>query len=57
MGTRLLFLDVRFTTGLIQKRICGQTLTEREKKKIVRTLIDLACVVPIVILMILPVSA
>lgn len=57
MGTSLLFFDVGVTSRLILKHICGSTLTKREKKKIVRTLIDLACVVPITIVMLLPVRA
>ena len=55
MGTKLLFIDVKVTIGFIQKLIIGQTLTKREKKKISRTLIDIVCVIPIAILMLIPV--
>lgn len=55
MGTKMLFIDVMFTIQFIRKQIFGQTLTKREKKKIARTLIDIVCVIPIAILMLLPV--
>ncbi|XP_020264024.1 uncharacterized protein LOC109839962 isoform X2 [Asparagus officinalis] len=57
MGSKMLFVDVMFTVQFIRKQIFGQTLTKREKKKIARTLIDIVCVIPIAILMLLPVTA
>jgi len=55
LGTKLLFIDVKVTIGFIQKLIIGQILTKSEKKKIARTLIDIVCVIPIAILMLIPV--
>lgn len=56
MGTKLLFLDIMVTGRNIQKRIFGQSLTKREKKQIARTVMDIICVIPIAILMIVPVT-
>ncbi|XP_073116129.1 uncharacterized protein [Elaeis guineensis] len=57
MGTRLLFLDLLVSVGLIQKQIFGCKLTERERKKITVTLTDIACAIPVAILALLPVTA
>ncbi|KAL6006131.1 hypothetical protein ACLOJK_040177 [Asimina triloba] len=56
-GTQLLVIDVLTTFSLLKKKICGCTLTKRESKKLRRTLADIASVIPITILMLLPVSA
>ncbi|KAK1416857.1 hypothetical protein QVD17_25974 [Tagetes erecta] len=57
MGTRLLFIDVRDAFGLLVKQLSGIKITNRERGKINRTLNDLATLVPITILMLIPVSA
>ncbi|KAF8044220.1 hypothetical protein BT93_A2259 [Corymbia citriodora subsp. variegata] len=56
-GTQLLAIDVASATGLLQRVIIGDELTEKEKKVLKRTLSDLASVVPIGVLMLLPVTA
>ncbi|RVX11912.1 hypothetical protein CK203_009681 [Vitis vinifera] len=55
-GTQLLAIDVAAATGLIRRVLIGDELTEKEKKALQRTLTDLASVVPIGVLMLLPVS-
>ncbi|KAL8235319.1 hypothetical protein R6Q59_021419 [Mikania micrantha] len=57
MGTRLLFIDVRDAFGLLVKQLSGNKITNRERGKINRTLNDIATLVPITILMLIPVSA
>lgn len=57
MGTRLLFIDVKDAFGLLVKQLRGNKITNRERGKIDRTLNDLANLVPITILMLIPVSA
>lgn len=57
MGTELLFTDVSDALGLLIKQLKGRRLTKREKKKMKRTLGDIATLVPITILMLIPVSA
>ncbi|KAL7600898.1 uncharacterized protein LOC111910290 [Lactuca sativa] len=57
MGSRLLFIDVRDTFTLMMKQLYGKKITNRERGKIKRTLNDLATLVPITILMLIPVSA
>ncbi|KAI4381910.1 hypothetical protein MLD38_007930 [Melastoma candidum] len=57
MGTQLLVTDIQVSVDLLSKQFCGQRLTRRERKKIRRTLLDLAYMVPVTILMLLPVSA
>ncbi|CAI9114179.1 OLC1v1014838C1 [Oldenlandia corymbosa var. corymbosa] len=57
MGTQLLFVDMIEVVELLKKQIRGCKMTKREKKKIKRTLADFATLVPILILMLLPVSA
>lgn len=56
MGTRLLFIDVKDAFGLLVKQLRGNKITNRERGKIDRTLNDLANLVPITILMLIPVS-
>lgn len=56
MGTRLLFVDVLVSLKLFMKQLLGKKVTEREKKKIDKTLADIATLVPVTILMLIPVS-
>ncbi|KAF6164482.1 hypothetical protein GIB67_025308 [Kingdonia uniflora] len=56
MGTRLLFIDISVALPLLLKQIRRNKLTERERKKLRRTLVDFASVIPIAILMLLPLS-
>lgn len=56
-GTRLLATDVAVAMGFLQRALTGDELTEKEKKTLRRTLTDLASVIPIGILMLLPVTA
>ncbi|KAE9612389.1 hypothetical protein Lalb_Chr06g0172521 [Lupinus albus] len=56
-GTQLLAIDVAAATGLFRRSLIGDELTEKEKKTLKRTLTDMASVVPIGILMLLPVTA
>lgn len=55
-GTQLLAIDVAAATVLLRRALIGDELTEKEKKALRRTLTDLASVIPIGILMLLPVS-
>lgn len=56
-GTRLLATDVAAAMGFLQRALTGDELTDKEKKILRRTLTDLASVIPIGILMLLPVTA
>ncbi|XP_054796851.1 uncharacterized protein LOC129302182, partial [Prosopis cineraria] len=56
-GTQLLAFDVAAATGLVRRALIGDELTEKEKKTLKRTLTDMASVVPIGVLMLLPVTA
>ncbi|XP_024519800.1 uncharacterized protein LOC9648011 [Selaginella moellendorffii] len=56
-GTQLLSTDVASATILLKNGALGQQLTEREKKMLMRTFTDLASVIPIGFLMLLPVTA
>ncbi|KAJ3704905.1 hypothetical protein LUZ61_008610 [Rhynchospora tenuis] len=56
-GTQLLATDVAAATELLRRSVTGDELTEKEKKALQRTLTDLASVIPIGILMLLPVTA
>jgi len=55
-GTQLLAIDVSAAMGLLRRALVGDELTEKEKKTLKRTLTDMASVVPIGVLMLLPVS-
>jgi hypothetical protein len=55
-GTQLLGIDVAAAMGFLKRVLIGDELTEKEKKVLLRTLTDLASVVPIGVLMLLPVS-
>lgn len=54
-GTQLLAVDVAAAMGLLRRTLIGDELTEKEKKSLRRTMTDLASVVPIGVLMLLPV--
>ncbi|KAM7265320.1 hypothetical protein ACFE04_003003 [Oxalis oulophora] len=56
-GTQLLAIDTVAATGLLRRAIVGDELANKEKKALQRTLTDLASVVPIGVLMLLPVTA
>ncbi|KAL2554241.1 LETM1-like protein [Forsythia ovata] len=56
-GTQLLAIDVGAAMGLLRRVLIGDELAEKEKKALQRTLTDLASVVPIGFLMLLPVTA
>lgn len=56
-GTQLLTTDIAAATVLLKRSASGEELTEREKKVIKRTMLDLASVIPIGLLMLLPVTA
>lgn len=55
-GTQLLAIDTAAAMGLLRRVLIGDELTEKEKQALKRTLTDLASVVPIGFLMLLPVS-
>ena len=55
-GTQLLAIDTGAAMGLLKRSLIGEELTQKEKQALQRTLTDLASVVPIGILMLLPVS-
>ncbi|XP_071701523.1 uncharacterized protein [Rutidosis leptorrhynchoides] len=56
-GTQLLAIDVAAATGLLRRVVIGDELTDKEKQALKRTLTDMASVIPIGILMLLPVTA
>ncbi|KAH6804807.1 LETM1-like protein [Perilla frutescens var. frutescens] len=56
-GTQLLAIDTGAALGLLRRVLIGDELTEKEKQALRRTLTDLASVVPIGVLMLLPVTA
>ncbi|KAL8465948.1 hypothetical protein ACS0TY_035160 [Phlomoides rotata] len=57
MGTQLLFVDISDFVRFLGKKCCGHKITEREGRKMQTTLCDLATLIPVTILMLLPVSA
>ncbi|CAH9063660.1 unnamed protein product, partial [Cuscuta europaea] len=56
-GTQLLAIDAAAATELLRRSLIGDELTGKEKQVLRRTLTDLASVVPISFLMLLPVTA
>ncbi|KAK1563231.1 hypothetical protein Q3G72_024460 [Acer saccharum] len=56
-GTQLLAIDVAAAMGFLRRALVGDELTEKEKKAFRRTVTDVASVVPIGVLMLLPVTA
>ncbi|KAK8551245.1 hypothetical protein V6N12_039893 [Hibiscus sabdariffa] len=57
LGTQLLFVDITVSLELLAKQLRGQRVTAREKRKLKRMLNDIATLIPVTILMLLPVSA
>ncbi|KAL3735891.1 hypothetical protein ACJRO7_024935 [Eucalyptus globulus] len=57
MGTQLLWIDIVLLLKLLLKQMRGHNITQRERKKLKRTLHDIATLIPVTILMLLPVSA
>jgi len=55
-GTQLLAIDAGAAMGLLRRMLRRDELTEKEKKTLKRTLTDMASVIPIGVLMLLPVS-
>lgn len=56
MGTQLLFTDLMVAIELLLNQLCGHRVAERERKRLKRTLNDIASLIPVTILMLLPVS-
>ncbi|XWS56032.1 hypothetical protein CRYUN_Cryun09bG0051600 [Craigia yunnanensis] len=56
-GTQFLAIDVASAMELLRRALIGDELAEKEKKALRRTPTDLASVVPIGVLMLLPVTA
>ncbi|KAK9266110.1 hypothetical protein L1049_003456 [Liquidambar formosana] len=56
MGSQLLFIDIMVSLDLLLKQLHGQNITKREREKIRRTVSDIASLIPVTILMLLPVS-
>ncbi|WCJ40823.1 LETM1-like protein [Euphorbia peplus] len=57
MGTQLLFEDIMNALELLMKQLKGHKVSRRERGKLKRTLNDIATLIPITILMLIPVSA
>ncbi|KAK8641831.1 hypothetical protein V6N13_011204 [Hibiscus sabdariffa] len=57
LGTQLLFVDITVSLELLAKQLRGQKVTAREKRKLKRMWNDIATLIPVTILMLLPVSA
>ncbi|OMO66625.1 LETM1-like protein [Corchorus olitorius] len=57
LGTQLLCIDIMASMELLLKQLCGQKLRAREKRKLKRTFNDIATLIPVTILMLIPVSA
>ncbi|CAI5534372.1 unnamed protein product [Closterium sp. Naga37s-1] len=55
-GTQLLSTDVAVAMKMLQRAALGQPLTDREAKVLKRTLTDMASVIPIGILMLIPMT-
>ncbi len=55
-GTKLLGDDVQYAVALLAKALQGQTLSLREARTLRRTAKDLVTVVPVVVILIIPLS-
>lgn len=55
MGTQLLFVDIMDALELLSKQLRGHRVSRRERRKLQRILTDIATLIPITILMLLPV--
>lgn len=53
-GFRLLFIDIRISSGLLQRVLHGEALSRREKKQLVRTTSDVFRLVPFSVFIIVP---
>jgi LETM1 and EF-hand domain-containing protein 1, mitochondrial len=53
-GFRLLFIDIRISSGLLMRLLQGEMLTRREKKQLVRTTSDAFRLVPFSVFIIVP---
>ncbi|KAE7997480.1 hypothetical protein FH972_002116 [Carpinus fangiana] len=56
MGTQLLFTDLMVAIELLLNQLRGHRVAERERKRLKRTSNDIASLIPVTILMLLPVS-
>lgn len=56
MDTQLLFTDLMVAIELLLNQLRGHRVAERERKRLKRTLNDIASLIPVTILMLLPVS-
>nr|GLL23481.1 uncharacterized protein LOC109187841 isoform X1 [Ipomoea trifida] len=56
-ASQLLFIDISDAFGLLVKQLKGHLLTKRERKKMKQTLIDIATLVPVTILMLIPIPS
>lgn len=56
MGTQLLFADILISADLLFKQLRGHKASRRERMNLKRTLHDIANLIPITVLMLLPVS-
>ncbi|XP_058004057.1 uncharacterized protein LOC110670701 [Hevea brasiliensis] len=54
MGTQLLFVDIMDGLELLLNQLRGHRLSRRERRKLKRTLTDIATLIPIAILMLFP---
>ncbi|OMO71164.1 LETM1-like protein [Corchorus olitorius] len=54
LGTQLLCIDIMASMELLLKQLCGQKLRAREKRKLKRTFNDIATLIPVTILMLIP---
>ncbi|KAK4395220.1 hypothetical protein Sango_1676300 [Sesamum angolense] len=57
IGTQVLFVDISDTLRFMVKKLCGDKVTKRETRKMRRTLSDIATLIPITILMLLPIPS
>ncbi|KAI3463316.1 hypothetical protein Pfo_019979 [Paulownia fortunei] len=55
--SQLLFVDISNTLRLLLKKLRGHKVKKRERRKMQRTVSDIATLIPVAILMLLPVSA
>lgn len=57
MGTQLLWFDVLVSINHTIKQLRGEKVTKRERKKMARTLADIAKLIPLTTLMLINISA
>lgn len=56
MDTKLLIIDIMTALELVLKQLRGLQITKRERNKLKRTLNDIASLIPVTMLMLIPVS-